>query len=377
MSSTDTRIDRVEAWRIPVPLATPIVLGSLRIAIREFVVVRVRTAGGIDGVAYSLTRNSPLDLVITDVSAPSLLGKDALLNEARVAEMTSAVSHLGPVGLVGRAISLLEICLWDIKGQVAGLPVHRLLGGARDEAPVQVVAPYALPDEDHVRYADRIIPVAERGYRVIKLYPLSDPREMTKRLAAIRSAVGEDVGLVVDMAWSFPNAREAIDAVAQWERFGLTWVEDPFPSWEPIPMRLLSEAVTTPIAAGDEVSVPAVMETLITERAVDVVRLDATSIGGFSRFGEVAAKAHRAGYQVSHHAYGELQQHCVFAWRHVTPVELFLPGSPTLGTSQFLAQELDLPPGATMLPAPTAPGVGLSVDWGRVETLATRHSTTG
>ena len=37
-------------------------------------------------------------------------------------------------------------------------------------------------------------------------------------------------------------------------------------------MRELSEAVRTPIGAGDEVSVPAVMETLIRDRAVDVVR---------------------------------------------------------------------------------------------------------
>ena len=85
-------------------------------------------------------------------------------------------------------------------------------------------------------------------------------------------------------------------------------------------MKALTEAVRTPVAAGDEVSVPSVIETLITDRAVDVVRLDATSMGGFAGFGRLAAQAHAAGFQSSHHAYGEIQQHCVFAWPAVTPV---------------------------------------------------------
>ncbi len=377
MGLPDTAIERIETWYLRVPLATPIALGSLRIAHRDFVIVRVRTAGGVEGVAYSLTRGSPLDLVLTDVVAPLLLHKDALAIPARIDDMTRGVTTLGPVGLVGRAISLLEICLWDIKGKLAGLPVHRLLGGARESAPVLVVAPYAAPDEDDTAYAERLIPYAARGYQTLKLYPLADPAAMTRRLTAIRRALGESIGLVIDMAWSFRSAREAIAAVRQWEDFGLTWVEDPFPSWESVAMRELSDAVRTPIGAGDEVSVPAVMETLIRDRAVDVVRLDATSVGGFTRFAELSAMARRAGYQVSHHAYAEIQQHCVFAWPEVTPVEMFAPGSPTWGTSTFMTADIDLPVGATELPAPTESGLGIPIDWAAVEDLARRRSAVG
>lgn len=373
----DTAIERLETWYLRIPLATPIALGSLRIAHRDFVIVRVRTKGGATGVAYSLTRGSPLDLVLTDVVAPLVLDKDALAIPARMDDMVRGVTTLGPVGLVGRAISLLEICLWDIKGHVAGLPVHRLLGGAREAAPVLAVAPYAAPEEDDEAYAERLIPIAERGYQTLKLYPLADPGRMTRRLAAIRRALGDEIGLVVDMAWSWRSAAEAISAVRQWEDFGLTWVEDPFPSWEPVAMRQLTDATRTPIAAGDEVSVPAVMETLIADRAVDVVRLDATSIGGIGRFGELSAMARRAGFQVSHHAYAEIQQHCAFAWPEVTPIEIFLPGSQTWGTSSFMHEDLDLPAGASMLPAPTQPGLGLAIDWVAVERLAQRRSAVG
>jgi L-alanine-DL-glutamate epimerase-like enolase superfamily enzyme len=373
MAASGATIERIDAWYVRVPLATPIVLGSLHIVHRDFVVVRVRTRDGVDGSAYSLTRGSPLDQVLIDSVAPHLLGRDALATAARLEDMQRGVITLGPVGLVGRAISLLEICLWDIKGKVAGLPVHRLLGGSRDAAPMLAVAPYAANDEADEAYAERLIPLAQRGYQALKLYPMARPEAMTRRLAAIRRAVGDEIGLVIDMAWSFRTAPEAIAAVQQWEDFHLTWVEDPFPSWEPVLMRQLAEGVRTPIAAGDEVSVPAVMETLIRDRAVDVVRLDATSIGGYARFGELAATARRAGYQVSHHAYAEIQQHCVFAWPGVSPVEIFVPGSPTWGTSRFLTEELDLPAGQHELPAPTRPGVGIPFDWAAVEALASRH----
>ena len=49
---------------------------------------------------------------------------------------------------------------------------------------------------------------------------------------------------------------------------------------------------------------------------------------------------------------------------------------PTWGTGRFLATQLDLAPGATELSAPTAPGLGLDVDWAAVDQLSIRHSST-
>jgi len=89
--------------------------------------------------------------------------------------------------------------------------------------------------------------------------------------------------------------------------------------------RALAAAAITPIAVGDEVSVPSVMERLNSEAAVDAVRLDATSIGGFTTFAVQQAQAERAGLGVSPHAYGEIHQHCAFAWGGVTSIELSRP----------------------------------------------------
>jgi L-alanine-DL-glutamate epimerase-like enolase superfamily enzyme len=178
------------------------------------------------------------------------------------------------------------------------------------------------------------------------------------------------------MAWSFRSSSDAIAAVRLWEEADLRWVEDPFPSDDWRSIRALSDAVATPIAVGDEVSVRGTTERLIEERAVDVVRLDATSIGGFTGFVSLADQAVRAGYLVSPHAYGEIHQHSVFGLPGVEPVEIFLPGSPTWGTSRFVVRELDLAEGSRELAAPTEPGLGLEIDWEAVDALASRHTIT-
>jgi L-alanine-DL-glutamate epimerase-like enolase superfamily enzyme len=372
LGSPDTTIDAVETWYLSVPLETPIVLGSLVIAARDFAIVRVRTRGGLEGVAYSLTRGGPLDLVINDVLSPKLLGKDALETDLRQDELRRSVVSLGPVGLVGRGISLVDICLWDIRGRVEGQPAWKLLGGSRSSAPVIVVAPYAAPDEPDGAYADRIAARVGRGYGTIKLYPLTDPAVMARRVAAVRDRVGPDVQLVVDMAWSWRSVDEAIDAVRAWDSLGLTWVEDPFPSHDWRSIKELADSVETPIAAGDEESVPAHVEGLIANRAVDVLRMDATSIGGFTRFARLRELASQAGLPISTHAYPEIHRHCVFAWPDSGPIEIFLPQSPTWGAARFLETEIDVPAGSWEIAAPSDPGVAVPVDWQAVDSLALR-----
>lgn len=409
---SDTTIERIETWYLRVPLETPITLGEMVIAHRDFVLVRVGTAGGAEGVAYSLTRGAPLDLVLADVVAPRLLGRDALDPAARREELVRGLVMLGAVGLVGRALSLVDICLWDIKARLAGLPVWRLLGGGDDSsatseasgpreasatseasgpaaaagmrghAPVIMVAPYARPGEEDAAYAERLVGLVARGYSTLKLYPMPDPVAMRARLAVVRQRLGERIGLVVDMSWSFRTAAQAVEAVGMWEDLGLAWVEDPFPADEWRSIRALSEAVDTPIGVGDEVSEPSVVERLISERAVDLVRLDATSMGGFTGFAALLRQAESAGLPVSPHAYGEIQQHCVFGWGGVSPVELFAPDSPTWGTGRFMRRQLDVDPSAEPaiphgeLAAPSTPGLGLEFDWSAVRALSLRNTTT-
>jgi L-alanine-DL-glutamate epimerase-like enolase superfamily enzyme len=372
MSKQRTAIDEVDSWLCRIPLASPIDLGGVVIRHRDFVVLRVRTMDGIEGTAYSLSRGAPVDLVIAEMLAPTLVGRDALDLPRRLEEMRRCIVAMNPTGILQRAISLVDIALWDIKAQVAGLPLWRLLGGYRDTARVMVVAPYATADESDQGYAERLTPLAKRGYLALKLYPLRDPQAMARRLTHLRATFGDSVGLVVDMAWSWRSAKEAIRAVRSWDPAGLAWVEDPFAASDWRSMKALADSVQTPVGAGDEVTERSAIDTLIDERAVDVVRLDATTIGGLSEFALARESAAAAGLSVSPHAYPEIHRHAAFAWPDVGPIEIFPPGSSVWGTSRFVHSEVDLPRGQAEVVAPTEPGLGLNVDLDAVAALALR-----
>src|SRR4051794_38472446 len=189
---TDHRIDSIEAWACSIPMEHPLSFGAYTIDSREYVVIRLRTDSGLIADAYGLSRRAPVDVAVLDLVAPAVLGKDATDIAARLADVDSATRALHGDGTLTRAISLLDIALWDVKAQLAQLPLWRLLGGAERDVPVYLVEGYALPDEDDSAFADRLAARVDEGYLGIKIEAASypDPAAITRRLRAVRAAVG-------------------------------------------------------------------------------------------------------------------------------------------------------------------------------------------
>src|SRR3954469_20242958 len=82
----------------------------------------------------------------------------------------------------------LEVALWDIAGQVAGLPVATLFGGASDGIPAYASCGMLLPAAERAESALRL---GEEGFRAMKIRV--DPRRLEDGLAAVaatRAAVG-------------------------------------------------------------------------------------------------------------------------------------------------------------------------------------------
>ena len=126
----DTTIDRIEAWACSLPLPTPLRFGTFEVRTREYAAVRVSTKGGLVADCLSQTRKAPVDVAILDVLAPALIGRDGLDIPARSADLAATLRALERDGVFGRGVSLLEMCLHDLKAQAAGLPLWRLY---RDE----------------------------------------------------------------------------------------------------------------------------------------------------------------------------------------------------------------------------------------------------
>lgn len=128
----------------------------------------------------------------------------------------------------------LEVALWDIAGQVAGLPVATLFGGASDGIPAYASCGMLLPAAERAESALRL---REEGFRALKIR--IDPRRLDDGLAAVaatRAAVGDSMAIMVDLNQGWRMAGDtsvALDPVgaraiaARLADHGVLWMEEP------------------------------------------------------------------------------------------------------------------------------------------------------
>src|SRR3970040_955757 len=102
----------------------------------KLVVAQIRTDQGLEGLGYSLCfggggAESGLSYLDTRLK-PLLIGEDPLAVERLWEKMYKGDRGVRRVGIAGMALSALDIGLWDVAGKAAGLPLHKLWGGAAD-----------------------------------------------------------------------------------------------------------------------------------------------------------------------------------------------------------------------------------------------------
>jgi L-alanine-DL-glutamate epimerase-like enolase superfamily enzyme len=98
---------------------------------------RIHTDAGLIGNGESYYIPSAVAAIIHDWIAPRLLGNDALETEGHWRFLYERATNFGARGAELRAISAIDLALWDIKGQAANMPVWQLLGG-RSQDGVQI-----------------------------------------------------------------------------------------------------------------------------------------------------------------------------------------------------------------------------------------------
>ncbi len=140
LADRDLQIVGVEAWACSAPLTPPLSFGTYELSSREYAAIRVRTAGGLVADCLGLSRGAPVDVVVLDLLGPVLLGRDSADISARVQDMIERGFLLGSGGIMARARSLLEICLWDLAAQAADVPLWRLLGAEERSLSALIVA---------------------------------------------------------------------------------------------------------------------------------------------------------------------------------------------------------------------------------------------
>jgi L-alanine-DL-glutamate epimerase-like enolase superfamily enzyme len=292
------------------------------------------------------------------------VGRDADAIARRVEECQQGAVGPARPGLRTRCISLIEIALWDIKARRAGLPLWRLLGGYRPDHPALIVPDYFSEGSDVESHAERIGELARQGFPLVKLARCSTPDLTRRLLAATRAALPDGCGIVVDAAWIWRNAAEAQRELRAWGDPELSWLEDPFPAGDVRSAERLRAEGMVRIGIGDEVSDPGQLERLIEADALDVVRLDATTLGGVLAYREVATLGAAAGLELSSHVYPEVHVQLAAAWPGVLAVETFERESGVFPSHLFVSGGPELAGGRIV--APSTPGLGFELDWDRI-----------
>lgn len=276
----------------PVPAAKSVRLGIGRSVKRDAVLVRVETDEGHVGWGESHHGRCPgaIARLLDTTMRELVLGLDATDVAgvwARVYRMQLASHGMGAAAAL--ALSGLDMALWDLRCQLTGWPLVRLLGGSAK--PVKAYAGgIALGWQDPALLAEEALRHVATGYRALKLRVGDTPTRDIARVRAVRQAVGEDIELLADAntGYSVDDVRRVMPA---FEEAGIGWLEEPFP---PMDRRAYAAAAAlgrVPLAAGENHYTRYEFATLIDDGQVRFLQPDLSKTGGITEAMRIAAMA--------------------------------------------------------------------------------------
>ncbi|QLH25796.1 mandelate racemase/muconate lactonizing enzyme family protein [Streptomyces sp. Rer75] len=242
------KIVKVEAIPFAIPYKKPLRFASGEVHAADHVLVRVHTDEGLMGTAeapprpytYGETQES-IVAVIDKIFAPQILGLTPLEREAVHDKLDRTVGNPA-------AKAAVDMALWDILGQAAGMPVSGLLGGFTDRMRVSHMVGFA-PTGEMVAEALRVRDTY--GITTFKVKVGRQPyRADVDACRALREALGPDAGLYIDgnRGWS---ASESARALREMADLGLTFAEELCPADDVLGRRWLVAQSPVPFIADE------------------------------------------------------------------------------------------------------------------------------
>lgn len=279
----------------------------------------ITTDTGIVGTGYTGLEGDGEELVkqvIDQYYVPRLLGRDPFEVKRIWEELQWGRLHwVGRSGVTQMALAAVDIALWDIMAQAAGVPLWKLLGGDKPHS----IKTYNT-DGGWLNWTiDELVAdtcqFVEQGWPGVKIkIGSADPWEDYRRVKAVRQAIGDEILLMVDanMVWDINTARTWGKRL---EEFHLHWLEEPLHPDDVAGHAQLARELVTPIALGENLYHRYSFRDYITAGAVEVVQADVTRVGGITEWLRIANLAACFNVPVVPHVGDmmQIQQHLVAA----------------------------------------------------------------
>jgi L-alanine-DL-glutamate epimerase-like enolase superfamily enzyme len=325
---------------------------------RPFVTLELGTDGGVEGLGVTFfggALTGSLKRAVDDLGA-LIVGDDPLRPEAIARKLQDAVGYASPAGLFTLALSAIDMALWDIKGKAAGLPLWKLLGGARETVPTYASGALmrGLPLDRAAAAARRLV---ETGFREVKMQLAlpgeTSPEREIERTRVIRETVGPDIKLMADVNQRW-RPEQAMDIGRRLEGFNLGWLEDVTVADDFAGLARVAAALSTPVTGGEYLWGIAPFRHMLEARSVDIVMIDLVRVGGITQWLKVAGMAEAFNLPVVSHVMPEMLVHMVAACPNGLTVE-YMPWMLALYEETPAIEN-------GQLVLPTKPGLGLKFD---------------
>jgi galactonate dehydratase len=337
--------------------------------------VRVHTDEGLVGLGETYPSPESEKAVVRRL-APLLLGRNPLEIDRLWADMFLTVASSGWAGAEIRAISALDIALWDLAGKALGAPLFQLLGGASRPSIRIYNTCYDRVDflTEPVRLARELM---DSGIPAMKIWPFDSIarenggnyitadqlRQGLEPLRQIREEFGDamDVAMEFHGFWNLPCAIRIAKAL---EPYQPMWLEEMLPQDNVESYRTLSASTELPLCLSERLMTRWGFRELLQSDTARVIMPDICWCGGISEARKIAAMAetfylpvapHNCGGPILHFASAHLAANLTNLYILETVRRNYLEEYRGIVTA-------DLTPQNGELPLPPGPGLGVELD---------------
>ncbi|MFD9067785.1 mandelate racemase/muconate lactonizing enzyme family protein [Kitasatospora purpeofusca] len=267
--------------------------------------VKIHTEDGSVGIgeAYGLPSPQVTATVVATVLAPLLIGQDALATGAiweRLFKGQAAGGHNR--GFYLEAMAGVDLALWDLRGKLAGVPVHRLLGGPIRETVDCYASPVALhaDPEDSARQA---LGFVDDGFKALKVKIGRGERTDRAHLTAVREAVGSDIEILTDVNCAY-DLDQATRVGAVLADLGISWYEEPLQVDDLANLGELRRRTGLTVVNGETHFTRFDLRDSLLNRAIDVFMPNVARCGGITEAMRLAALASAFHVDIAPHGVG-------------------------------------------------------------------------
>ncbi|PWW00618.1 L-alanine-DL-glutamate epimerase-like enolase superfamily enzyme [Hoeflea marina] len=308
------KIESITSRAYRLPLREAWISAKYRITHHELVRTDIVTESGLTGTGWCTTigvGGLSIASLLTAYVNPLLVGEDCRNTERLWEAMWQDLHFAGPGGLTTLAIATVDIALWDLKAKAAGMPLWRLLGGARDR--VDVYASAVNLHLTHAELMDQVDRHLAEGYGVFKIkIGRKDFEEDLERVRGVRARIGAARTLLLDsnQRWA---AGDAVRFCRALEDVRPGWIEEPILSDDIAGHAQLRGRSGIPVAVGEQLCNRFEFWNYVRAGAADVLQPNVGKVGGITEWMKIAHMAQHANLVVAPHNALELSAHLVAA----------------------------------------------------------------